>query len=43
MLLASAGNVTFWSTLTRAAGGLTLDNLPLLLAAFLIVVLFFNA
>ena len=43
LLLASAGNVTFWTTLTRAAGGLTLDNLPLLLAAFLIVVLFFNA
>jgi lipid A ethanolaminephosphotransferase len=43
LLLASAGNLTFWSTLTRAAGGLTLDNLPLLLAAFLIVVLFFNA
>jgi len=43
LLLASAGNLTFWSTLTRAAGGLTLQTLPLLAGAFLIVVLFFNA
>jgi lipid A ethanolaminephosphotransferase len=43
LLLASAGNFTFWSTLTRATGGLTLANLPLLLGVFVIVVLFFNA
>ena len=43
LLLASAGNLTFWSTLTRATGGLTFENLPLLLGAFVIVVLFFNA
>ena len=43
LLLATAGNLPFWSTLTRATGGLTLDNLPLLLGAFAIVVLFFNA
>jgi lipid A ethanolaminephosphotransferase len=43
LLLASAGNLTFWSTLTRAAGGLRLENLPLLIGSFLIVVLFFNA
>jgi lipid A ethanolaminephosphotransferase len=43
LLLASAGNLPFWSTLTRATGGLTLDNLPLLLGAFVMVVLFFNA
>jgi lipid A ethanolaminephosphotransferase len=43
MLLASAGNLPFWSTLIRAAGGLTLASLPLLAGAFLIVVLFFNA
>jgi lipid A ethanolaminephosphotransferase len=43
LLLASAGNLTFWSTLTRATGGLTLNNLPLLLGSFVIIVLFFNA
>ena len=43
LLLACAGNLTFWSTLTRAAGGLTLHSLPQLAGAFLIVVLFFNA
>ncbi len=43
LLLASAGNLTFWSTLTRAAGGLSFQNLPLLVGAFLIIVLFFNA
>jgi lipid A ethanolaminephosphotransferase len=43
LLLASAGNLTFWTTLARATGGLTLHNLPLLLGAFVIVVLFFNA
>jgi len=43
LLLASAGNLTFWSTLTRAAGGLTLASLPMLAGSFIIVVLFFNA
>ena len=43
LLLASAGNVTFWSTLTRAAGGLSFQNLPLLAGAFFIIALFFNA
>lgn len=43
LLLASAGNITFWSTLARATGGLSLQNLPLLLGAFVIIVLFFNA
>jgi lipid A ethanolaminephosphotransferase len=43
LLLASAGNLTFWATLTRAAGGLNFQSLPLLAGAFLIVILFFNA
>jgi lipid A ethanolaminephosphotransferase len=43
LLLASVGNLTFWATLARATGGLTLHNLPLLLGVFVIVVLFFNA
>lgn len=43
LLLASAGNLTFWATLTRATGGLSLQSLPLLAGAFLIIVLFFNA
>jgi lipid A ethanolaminephosphotransferase len=43
LLLASAGNLTFWATLARATGGLTLHNLPLLLGVFVIIVLFFNA
>ncbi len=43
LLLASAGNVKFWSIFTHAAGGFSLANLPLLAGAFLIVVLFFNA
>jgi lipid A ethanolaminephosphotransferase len=43
ILLTSAGNIKFWTTFTRAAGGLTLAHLPLLAAAFLIVALFFNA
>ena len=42
-LLAAAGNLKFWSTLTAAAGGLSLSHLPLLAGAFLIIVLFFNA
>ncbi len=42
-LLATASNIKFWSTLTAAAGGLSLARLPLLIGAFLIVVLFFNA
>ena len=43
LLLATAGNIDFWSTFIRAAGGLTPAHLPLLLGAFVIVVLFFNA
>lgn len=43
MLLASAGNVPFWSTLVRAVGGLRPGNLPLLLGAFSIIALIFNA
>ncbi|WP_229510886.1 MULTISPECIES: phosphoethanolamine transferase [unclassified Massilia] len=43
MLLASAGNVPFWSTLVRSVGGLRPANLPLLLGAFSIIALFFNA
>lgn len=42
-LLASAGNIPFWSTLTAAAGGFSLARLPLLAGVFLILVLFFNA
>lgn len=43
LLLAAGGNTTFWSTFMGAAGGLSLDSLPLLVGTFLIVVLFFNA
>jgi lipid A ethanolaminephosphotransferase len=43
VLLASAGNVPFWSTLVRSVGGLRLANLPLLLGALAIIALFFNA
>ncbi|WP_123071231.1 phosphoethanolamine transferase [Massilia aurea] len=43
LLLASVGNVKFWSVLSSAAGGVTLASLPLLAGSFLIVVLFFNA
>ena len=43
LLLATAGNIDFWSTFVRAAGGLTPAHLPLLAGTFVIVVLFFNA
>ena len=43
LLLASASNQTFWSTFTQATGGASLDRLPLLAGAFLMLVLFFNA
>jgi lipid A ethanolaminephosphotransferase len=43
LLLASLGNVTFWSVLVRATGGISLASLPTLAGTFLIVVLFFNA
>lgn len=42
-LLATAGNIKFWSTLTAATGGLSPARLPLLAGVFLILVLFFNA
>ena len=43
LLLASVGNLKFWSVLTRAVGGVSLSSLPMLAGSFLIVVLFFNA
>lgn len=43
LLLASAGNVKFWTVFAHAAGGISLSSLPLLAGAFLMVVLFFNA
>ena len=43
LLLASLGNVTFWTVLVHAAGGISLASLPTLAGTFLIVVLFFNA
>jgi lipid A ethanolaminephosphotransferase len=43
LLLATAANVKFWSTFVTAIGGVTLARLPLLLGAFAIIVLFFNA
>jgi lipid A ethanolaminephosphotransferase len=43
LLLATTGNVDFWTTFTRAAGGVSLARLPLLVGTFAIVVLFFNA
>lgn len=43
LLLASVGNIKFWSVLSSAAGGVSLASLPLLAGSFLIVVLFFNA
>jgi lipid A ethanolaminephosphotransferase len=42
LLLATVGNVPFWSTFTRAAGGFSFERLPLLAGAFAIIVLFFN-
>lgn len=43
VLLATANNVKFWTSLASAAGGLSWQTLPALAAAFAIVVLFFNA
>lgn len=43
VLLATVNNVKFWSSLASAAGGLSWQTLPLLIGAFAIVVLFFNA
>ncbi|MEW7849746.1 phosphoethanolamine--lipid A transferase [Massilia aurea] len=43
LLLASLGNVTFWTVLAHAAGGASPASLPMLAGTFLIVVLFFNA
>jgi lipid A ethanolaminephosphotransferase len=43
LLLASLGNVTFWTVLVHATGGVSLASLPTLAGTFLIVVLFFNA
>lgn len=41
--LAAVYNLKFWETFTRATGGLSLANLPLHIAAFILVVLIFNA
>lgn len=41
--LASAFNFTFWNSFSAAIGGLTLGNLPLLAACFLLIVFLFNA
>lgn len=43
LLLATAANIKFWSTFVIAIGGVTFARLPLLLGAFAIIVLFFNA
>jgi lipid A ethanolaminephosphotransferase len=43
VLLATVNNVKFWTSFTHAAGGLSWQSLPLLMAVFAIVVLFFNA
>jgi len=43
LLLASVGNVKFWTVFAHAAGGVSLASLPVLAGSFLIVVLFFNA
>ena len=39
LLLASAANLNFWSTLVHAVGGLSTARLPLLLGCFAIVAL----
>jgi lipid A ethanolaminephosphotransferase len=41
LLLASAANLNFWSTLVHAVGGLTPGRLPLLLGCFAIIALLF--
>lgn len=43
LLLASAGNINFWSRFANAAGGVSVSKLPLFAGSFLIIVLFFNA
>jgi len=43
VLLATANNVKFWTIFIQAAGGASLDKLPLLAGTFAILVLFFNA
>jgi lipid A ethanolaminephosphotransferase len=43
VLLASVSNVKFWSTFFQAVGGFSFSTVPLLVGAFLIIVLFFNA
>lgn len=42
LLLASAANLNFWSTLVHAVGGLSTARLPLLLGCFAIVALLFH-
>ncbi|MCD2515968.1 phosphoethanolamine--lipid A transferase [Massilia sp. G4R7] len=42
LLLASAANLNFWTTLTHAVGGLSAARLPLLLGCFAIVALLFH-
>ena len=42
LLLASAANLNFWSTLVHAVGGFTPGRLPLLLGCFVIVTLLFH-
>jgi len=42
LLLASAANLNFWSTLVHAVGGLSAARLPLLLGCFAIVTLLFH-
>lgn len=43
VLLAAVYNLKFWETFTLATGGLSFGNLPLHVAAFVLVVLIFNA
>jgi len=43
LLMASVGNIKFWSIFINAIGGVSISNLPLLGGAFLIIALFFNA
>jgi lipid A ethanolaminephosphotransferase len=43
LLLATVPNLTFWTRFAHAAGGVSLEKLPLLLGSFAIIVLFFNA
>lgn len=41
--VAAVYNLKFWETFTQATGGLSLGNLPLHVAAFILIVLIFNA